>query len=245
MDYSLLLGFVPLTSQLRTAITLDDDAPVSSPPPSSLRRPMRERKRRSVAKPTSSAAESPAVAVGSAAAAAASDDDLSRPHSLPTSASASSSTPLHDMRSSANEASVIALRSAINIDADADADVDVDVERGADDDDDDDAHAGEFVVGSSRSRNGRWLLRSRDGRSLYVFGIIDMLQLYNAQKKLERFVKVRVLCKDRDGISVQTPPTYAKRFLFRISTLSTGRLRSPVEYRTLARKSISLAPVNP
>jgi hypothetical protein len=230
MDYSLLLGFVPLTDELRRDVTLDEDAAAL---PSVLRPPMRKRVRRSQPK---SAASSSAVAADDV-------DSLSR--SMPSSSTPPpSSTAMHDLRSSASatlddDVNVSALRSAVNMEAgdqtaagDADGDGDFDA--------DSQSHASEFVIGANRTRNGRWMLRSRDGRSLYVFGIIDMLQLYNTQKKMERFVKVRVLCKDRDGISVQTPPTYAKRFLFRVSTLSTGRLRTPVEYRALARKSISM-----
>jgi 1-phosphatidylinositol-4-phosphate 5-kinase len=170
MDYSLLLGFVPLTAELTDQIELDGVDTSSS--------------RRAVT-PVSTAVEL--------------DDDT---------------TVMYNLRASSGEAAAAA------------------------------AAAVEFTVGAGRSHNGRWLLRSRDGSTLYAFGIIDMLQLYNSGKKLERCFKVNVLCKDRDGVSVQDPQRYAKRFLFRMSTLSTGRVRSTDEYQALARKSISSSLVN-
>ena len=72
--------------------------------------------------------------------------------------------------------------------------------------------------------------------------------MYNASKKLERFFKVNVLCKDKDGISVQVwkivlifkclnfkfifwknenkkkknPKNYAARFVYRMRQLTQG-----------------------
>jgi 1-phosphatidylinositol-4-phosphate 5-kinase len=47
----------------------------------------------------------------------------------------------------------------------------------------------------------------------YYFGIVDILQEYNFEKKLENFTKTRVLCKDREGISAIDEKRYAKRFV--------------------------------
>ena len=94
------------------------------------------------------------------------------------------------------------------------------------------------VIGPNCSYTGRWALRSRDGTKLYVFGIIDMLQAFNMQKKMERAVKVGLLCKDRDGISVQDPRTYAKRFVFSMSAISTGRQHQEGELQDMIRASM-------
>ena len=47
----------------------------------------------------------------------------------------------------------------------------------------------------------------------YFFGIVDILQQYNLNKKLENFTKTKLLCKDKDGISSVDEKKYAKRFL--------------------------------
>nr|CCA15585.1 phosphatidylinositol4phosphate5kinase (PiPIPKD2) putative [Albugo laibachii Nc14] len=50
------------------------------------------------------------------------------------------------------------------------------------------------------------------GPSVYYFGIIDILQTWNMDKKLERFVKVKILGNDPDGISAIPSQTYCERF---------------------------------
>lgn len=54
---------------------------------------------------------------------------------------------------------------------------------------------------------------SNDQAELYFIGIIDILQAYNFDKKMERFFKVNFLFKDKDGLSVQPVDVYANRFL--------------------------------
>ena len=46
----------------------------------------------------------------------------------------------------------------------------------------------------------------------YSIGIIDFLQLWNAEKGAEKFVK-QILGKDAIGISAVEPLSYGKRFL--------------------------------
>jgi len=53
-------------------------------------------------------------------------------------------------------------------------------------------------------------------------GIIDILQKYDISKKLERFAKIYLQCKDKEGISVVNPNKYAERFLRRISGILGG-----------------------
>ena len=47
----------------------------------------------------------------------------------------------------------------------------------------------------------------------YYFGIVDILQQYNFDKKIENFTKTRLLCKDKEGISSVDEKRYARRFL--------------------------------
>ena len=54
---------------------------------------------------------------------------------------------------------------------------------------------------------------SVDGSEIYYCGIIDFLQRYDLGKKMERFVKVVFLQKDREGLSVQAPKKYQQRFV--------------------------------
>jgi hypothetical protein len=49
------------------------------------------------------------------------------------------------------------------------------------------------------------IMMSSDGEAIYCFGVIDILQPYNASKKMERFLKVYLRCKNRDGISSTHP----------------------------------------
>jgi hypothetical protein len=59
---------------------------------------------------------------------------------------------------------------------------------------------------------GLSLLVSTDKSEIYCVGIIDVLQLYDRKKKMERFMKVYVLQKDGQGLSSMPPVHYAKRF---------------------------------
>ncbi|TDH65665.1 hypothetical protein CCR75_009197 [Bremia lactucae] len=50
------------------------------------------------------------------------------------------------------------------------------------------------------------------GPSIYYFGLIDILQTWNMDKKLERFAKTKFLAKDADGLSAIPPAAYCERF---------------------------------
>ncbi|CAH0479752.1 unnamed protein product [Peronospora belbahrii] len=50
------------------------------------------------------------------------------------------------------------------------------------------------------------------GPSIYYFGLIDILQTWNMDKKLERFAKTRLLAKDPDGLSAIPAAAYCERF---------------------------------
>ena len=52
-----------------------------------------------------------------------------------------------------------------------------------------------------------------EGPGTYYIGIIDMLQKWNTNKKLERAIKVYLRCKNKAGISCVEPVFYRKRFL--------------------------------
>jgi len=61
--------------------------------------------------------------------------------------------------------------------------------------------------------------RSFDQIDNYIFGIIDILQVYDASKKAERCIKVYGACKDGEGLSSIPPKEYRLRFLKRIKLL--------------------------
>ena len=48
---------------------------------------------------------------------------------------------------------------------------------------------------------------------VYHIAIIDYLQEWNLNKKLERFTKTVLLGKDKDNLSAIEPEQYSKRFL--------------------------------
>ena len=47
----------------------------------------------------------------------------------------------------------------------------------------------------------------------YFFGVVDILQEYNLRKRSERFLKTRILCQDRHGLSAVNQKEYGERFL--------------------------------
>lgn len=63
------------------------------------------------------------------------------------------------------------------------------------------------------NRKYRGGMLSSDGKEVYFTGIIDILQLYDAQKQREHFFKVYLLRKDKLGISAQPPEIYSERFI--------------------------------
>jgi 1-phosphatidylinositol-4-phosphate 5-kinase len=54
---------------------------------------------------------------------------------------------------------------------------------------------------------------SADGKEIYYFGIIDILQEYNTTKRMERFYKTKILRYDVNGVSVQPPNYFRERFV--------------------------------
>ncbi|CAK4081961.1 unnamed protein product [Aphanomyces euteiches] len=57
------------------------------------------------------------------------------------------------------------------------------------------------------------------GPSCYYFGIIDILQLWNFDKKLERNTKVYLLRKDPEGLSAVPPTKYKDRFCSKMADI--------------------------
>ncbi|KDO32428.1 hypothetical protein SPRG_22110 [Saprolegnia parasitica CBS 223.65] len=57
------------------------------------------------------------------------------------------------------------------------------------------------------------------GPACYYFGIIDILQLWNFDKKLERGFKLHVLRKDPDGLSAVPPTAYKDRFCLKMAEI--------------------------
>lgn len=56
-----------------------------------------------------------------------------------------------------------------------------------------------FIFYSSKhfARNFQGGIQSSDCKEIYYLGVIDILQLYDAQKQRERFFKVHLLGKDK------------------------------------------------
>lgn len=78
---------------------------------------------------------------------------------------------------------------------------------------------------STMNKNGQddslftQLATSVSGPSLYHFGIIDILQQWTFEKKMERFYKVNFKRKDPDGVSAMPPKPYKFRFQQRMSRI--------------------------
>ena len=75
-----------------------------------------------------------------------------------------------------------------------------------------DFDSGELKHVRSRFEGSRHKFLSKCGRFIYHIGIIDYLQDFNMDKKLENFAKYTVL-RHGSGISAVPPPAYAERFL--------------------------------
>ena len=58
-----------------------------------------------------------------------------------------------------------------------------------------------------------------EGPGTYYIGIIDMLQEWNMEKKMEKCAKVYLRCKSRAGISCVEPVFYRKRFLKKMTKI--------------------------
>ncbi|KAK4535130.1 hypothetical protein CDCA_CDCA04G1155 [Cyanidium caldarium] len=72
------------------------------------------------------------------------------------------------------------------------------------------AHAIQTATGSKP--RGSWIGVTAHGELVRIFfGVIDILDRYNAEKQLEHWWKARMLCLD-DSISVIEPNSYAQRF---------------------------------
>merc|ERR1712129_275422 len=83
-----------------------------------------------------------------------------------------------------------------------------------------------FTIGTGiaelSSHSMAYQSRMIEGPGFYVFGIIDVLQDYNWEKKIERFFKVFLQCVDGYGISCIEPTLYRKRFLAKMLQIGIG-----------------------
>ncbi|ETO32622.1 multicopy suppressor of stt4 mutation [Reticulomyxa filosa] len=64
-----------------------------------------------------------------------------------------------------------------------------------------------------------------EGPGCYYMGIIDTLQRWNWNKKMERFFKIYFKCNDRNGISCLEPNGYRDRFLLKMKTIGIIKMR--------------------
>eukprot|EP00299_Pterocystis_sp_00344_P020323 c9970_g1_i1.p1 GENE.c9970_g1_i1~~c9970_g1_i1.p1 ORF type:complete len:771 (+),score=171.00 c9970_g1_i1:83-2314(+) len=74
-------------------------------------------------------------------------------------------------------------------------------------------HKEEVVVERKSDWGGCLVAQAMQGPACYYIGIIDILQEWTLQKRLERFVKIILYQQDPVGISAQEPTAYRKRFL--------------------------------
>jgi len=91
---------------------------------------------------------------------------------------------------------------------------------------------GTFGLANSSSDNLQWLgKRSMEkegfiasavvGPDFYTFGVVDMLQTWTWQKRLERVWKTVILRQDGNGISAAPPKQYAERFKRKMHDIMT------------------------
>ena len=71
---------------------------------------------------------------------------------------------------------------------------------------------------SMQSLNGPLFASEVEGHGAYYMGIVDILQKWTIQKRLERFAKVNILCncKFANGLSAINPTSYRRRFERRV-----------------------------
>ncbi|KAF0688210.1 Aste57867_20080 [Aphanomyces stellatus] len=72
---------------------------------------------------------------------------------------------------------------------------------------------------ASNNKNGTRQANTVVGPSCYYFGIIDILQLWNFDKKLERNTKILLLRKDPEGLSAVPPTKYKDRFCSKMADI--------------------------
>ncbi len=74
------------------------------------------------------------------------------------------------------------------------------------------------VAGGSVFTRHRGGLRAAvvEGPGIYYMGIIDVLQTWTPAKRVENFVKTRMLCRAIGGVSAIPPDEYAQRFKTRV-----------------------------
>jgi len=75
------------------------------------------------------------------------------------------------------------------------------------------------------------------GPSIYYFGMIDILQTWNMDKKLERFFKTKVLGKDPDGLSAIPPTAYCDRFKRKMAEILSVTVREE-DYVNSSRRMV-------
>ena len=83
-----------------------------------------------------------------------------------------------------------------------------------------------------------------EGPGIYYLGIIDVLQEWDLSKKLERWAKVHLRMKDRDGISCVEPVYYRKRFMRKMWRIGIRPIRHR-KYERGGRTPSTVSSLNP
>jgi len=77
----------------------------------------------------------------------------------------------------------------------------------------------EYLGSSDSTPLEQHAIVSSDANEVYYVGIIDILQKYDLNKKMERFLKIYLTCADKDGLSVQPVDVYYNRFITKINSI--------------------------
>jgi len=85
-----------------------------------------------------------------------------------------------------------------------------------------DSNIQEDVESGHSSSSARYLAQSSDGQYTYHMSVIDFLQDWNWNKRMERFAKTKLTIKDPAGLSAIEPTAYQKRFIHFINAVFTG-----------------------
>mmetsp|Transcript_31134 Transcript_31134/g.22577 ORF Transcript_31134/g.22577 Transcript_31134/m.22577 type:complete len:109 (-) Transcript_31134:9-335(-) len=64
----------------------------------------------------------------------------------------------------------------------------------------------------TKFEQNKYVFTSRRGDKRYHISLIDFLQSWDTNKKLERFTKTHLLAKNKDGVSAVPPRQYFTRF---------------------------------
>merc|ERR1719461_1455012 len=84
-----------------------------------------------------------------------------------------------------------------------------------------------------------------EGPGIYYLGIIDVLQEWDWQKRMERWAKTNLRMKEKDGISCVEPIYYRKRFMSRMRRIGIRPIKKHSGRGRRSPSAISGSSLNP